>query len=35
MDHIYENLEEYNPKAKQKILINDMIADTLSNKKLQ
>ena len=35
MDDIYENIEEYNPKAKQKILINDMIAVTLSNKKLQ
>ena len=35
MDDIYENIEEYNPKEKQKILINDMIAVTLSNKKLQ
>ena len=37
MDHIYENIEEYNPKKKCKILtfFDDMIADkTLSNKKL-
>ena len=26
MDDIYENIEKYNPKAKQKKLINDMIA---------
>ena len=36
MDDIYENIEEYNPNKKWKILIafDDMIADTLSNKKL-
>ena len=36
MDHIYKNIEEYNPNKKYKILIvfDDMIADMLSNKKL-
>ena len=36
MDDIYENIEEYNPNKKCKILIvfDDMIADTLSNRKL-
>ena len=33
--NIYENLKEYNPSKKCRILIvfNDMIADMLSNKK--
>ena len=36
MDDIYQNLEEYNPNKKYKILIvfDDMIAGMLSNKKL-
>ena len=36
MDNIYKNIEEYNPNKKHKILIifDDMIADMLSNKKL-
>ena len=36
MDHIYKNIEEYNSNKKYKILIvfDDMIADMLSNKKL-
>ena len=36
MDKIYKNFEEYNPNKKRKTLIvfNDMIADILSNKKL-
>ena len=36
MDDIYENIEEYNPNGKRKILfaLDDMIADMLSNKKL-
>ena len=36
MDDIYKNIEEYNPNKKCKILIifHDMIADTLSSKKL-
>ena len=36
MDDIYKNIEEYNPKKQQKILIifDEMTADTLSNKKL-
>ena len=36
MGDIYENIEEYNPNKQHKILIifDDMIADMLSNKKL-
>ena len=36
MDDIYKNIEEYNPNKKRKILIvvDDMITDMLSNKKL-
>ena len=36
MENIYKNIEEYNPNKKSKILIvfDDMIADMLSNKKL-
>ena len=36
MDGLYKNIEEYNPNKKRKILIvfDDMIADMLSNKKL-
>ena len=36
MDDIYKNIDEYNPNKKRKILIvfDDMIADMLSNKKL-
>ena len=36
MDNIYKNIEKYNPNKKCKILIvfDDMIADMLSNKKL-
>ena len=36
MDDNYKNIEEYNPNIKSKILIifDDMIADMLSNKKL-
>ena len=36
MDDICKNIEEYNPNEKRKILIvfDDMIADTLSNKKI-
>ena len=36
MDDIYENIEEYNPNKKRKILIvfGHIIADILSNKKL-
>ena len=36
MDDIYKNIEEYNQNKKRKILIvdDDMIADMLSNKKL-
>ena len=35
MDNIYENIDEYNPNKKRKILIifENMIADMLSNKK--
>ena len=36
MDNIYKNIEEYKPNKKSKILItfDDLIADMLSNKKL-
>ena len=36
MDKIYKNIEEYNPNKKRKILIvlDYVIADMLSNKKL-
>ena len=36
MDDIYKNIEEYNPNKKRRILnvFDDMIADILSNKKL-
>ena len=36
MDNIHEKIEEYNPSKKRKTLIvfYDMIADMLSNKKL-
>ena len=36
MDDIYKNTEEYNPNKKRKLLIvtDDIIADVLSNKKL-
>ena len=36
MDNIYKNIVEYNRNKKRKILIvfDDMIADMLSNKKL-
>ena len=37
MDDIYENIEDYNPNRKRKILIifDDMIADIMTNKKSQ
>ena len=37
MDDIYKNIEEYNPNKKRKILIliDDMITDMPSDKKLQ
>ena len=36
MQDIYENIEEYNPRKKRKVLIvfDDMIADMISYKKL-
>ena len=36
IDDVYENLEDYNPTKKRRVLIvlNDMIADMESNKKL-
>ena len=36
MDDIYKHIEEYNPNKKRKIFVvfDDMIADMLSNKKL-
>ena len=37
MDYLYENINDYNPNGKRKILIvfDDMIADITANKKLQ
>ena len=37
MDDVYENIDNYNPSRKKKILIvfDDMIADIMSNKKFQ
>ena len=37
MDDIYENINDYNPGRKRKILIvfNDMITDIMSNNKFQ
>ena len=37
MQHVYKNIEDYNPGKKGKILIvsHDMIADMINNKKLQ
>ena len=36
VDNVYENLEDYNPTKKRKVLIvfNDVIADMKANKKL-
>ena len=36
MDDIYKNIEQYNSSKKRKILVvfDDMVADMLSNKKL-
>ena len=37
MDDVYENIDDYNPSRKREILIvlNDMIADIMTNKKFQ
>ena len=37
MDDVYENIDDYNPSRKRKILIafDDMIADIMTNIKLQ
>ena len=37
MDDVYENIDDYNPSRKRKILVvfDDMIADIMSNKKFQ
>ena len=37
MDDIYDNIDDYYPKRKRKVLIvfDDMIADILTNKKFQ
>ena len=37
MDDVYENINDYNPNRKRKILIvfDDMIADIMTNKKFQ
>ena len=37
MDDVYNNIDDYNPKRKRKILIafDDMIADIMTSKKMQ
>ena len=37
MNDVYENIDDYNPNRKRKILIafDDMIADIMTNKKFQ
>ena len=37
MDDVYENIDDYNPSRKRKVLIVfvDMIADIMTNKKFQ
>ena len=37
MDKVYQNIDDYNPSRKRKILIvfDDMIADIMTNKKFQ
>ena len=37
IDDVYENIDDYNPSRKRKILIvfDDMVADIMSNKKFQ
>ena len=37
MDNIYNNIDDYDPSRKRRILIvfDDMIADTMTNKKFQ
>ena len=37
MDYVYNNIDDYNPKRKRKILIvfNDMIANIMANKRFQ
>ena len=37
MDDVYNNIDDYNPKRKRKILIvfDDIIADIMTNKKFQ
>ena len=37
MDDVYENIDDYNPSRKRKVLIllDDMITDIISNKKFQ
>ena len=37
MDNVHENIDEYNPNRKRKILIvfDDIIADIVTNKKFQ
>ena len=37
MDDVYENINNYNPSRKRKILIvfGDMIADIITNKKIK
>ena len=32
MDDVYNNINDYNPRRKMKILIDDMITDIMTNK---
>ena len=35
MDDVYDNIDDYNPKIKRKVLIvfDDLVADIMTNKK--
>ena len=37
MDHVYENIDDYNPirKRKKLVVFDDMIADIMTNKRFQ
>ena len=36
MDDVYENIDDYNPSRKKKLIVfDDMIADIMTNKKFQ
>ena len=37
MDDVYDNIDDYNPKIKRKVLIvfDDLVADIMTNKKFK